>query len=54
LHILINAYFRGEDATDKIKAWANSVGLHVSFSDLRQTCTFRAMVAQSTPTPPAQ
>jgi hypothetical protein len=39
---LVNAYFRGADCFERIEHWADQNWLTVSFSDERQSCTFRA------------
>ena len=51
--VLINTHFRGDDAFEKIKTWANSVGLSVAFSESQKTCRFWASAGQATPPPRA-
>lgn len=44
---LVNAYFRGADCFEQIKAWATKAGLDVSFNERNKTCLFRPTQDQS-------
>lgn len=52
-NILLNAYFRGEDGFEKVRAWASSVGLSVLTDNNYKTFIFREVRGQSTQPPRA-
>ena len=51
---LVLGYFNHDDWPERIKTWATDNGLSVTFSDVRNTCIFRAIQPHAIPGQPPQ